>query len=286
MKRKTILRVCAVLLSAGFVMNTVNTSTGRIAAAEELTTLENREELFHTESMDDQELTESQEKDEEADDLHEEVIGEPETDRIIDDAENLQEELPESETETESETAAETESETEEVPLASVRLNLDQNLEAVPTVFAEYLNDLDVYTVTLVYSDGSESTLNQTDKRYTLSVDYEDAEESAGTIGRTYHATVMEQSTGKKFEDHQYIELGKEDPVEIKTEEMTSVILEGKKKWVIVQSTPDITGRYAMNSDKLIESIYYVSDAGEVTCAEDAFQLQEGTTYQFLIKLK
>lgn len=286
MKRKTILRVCAVLLSAGFVMNTVNTSTGRIAAAEELTTLENREELFHTESMDDQELTESQEKDEEADDLHEEVIGEPETDRIIDDAENLQEELPESETETESETAAETESETEEVPLASVRLNLDQNLEAVPTVFAEYLNDLDVYTVTLVYSDGSESTLNQTDKRYTLSVDYEDTEESAGTIGRTYHATVMEQSTGKKFEDHQYIELGKEDPVEIKTEEMTSVILEGKKKWVIVQSTPDITGRYAMNSDKLIESIYYVSDAGEVTCAEDAFQLQEGTTYQFLIKLK
>ena len=80
--------------------------------------------------------------------------------------------------------------------------------------------------------------------------------------------------------------MGKEEPVEIKTEEMTSVILEGKKKWIVVQSTPAVSGRYAMNSNKLIKNIYYISEEGEVVCAEDVFQLQEGVTYQFLIELK
>ena len=190
----------------------------------------------------------------------------------------------ESETETESETTSE--SETQEATLVSVKLNLDQDLKTVPTVFSEYLDNLDTYTVTLVYTDGSESILDQTDERYTLSVYYEDVEQDAGAIRRTYYATVEEHSTGKQFEDTQYIELGKEEPVEIKTEEMTSVILEGKKKWIVVQSTPGVTGRYAMNSDKLIKNIYYISEEGEAVHAEDAFQLQEGVTYQFLIELK
>ena len=167
-----------------------------------------------------------------------------------------------------------------------MRLNLDQDLKTVPTVFSEYLDNLDTYTVTLVYSDGSESILDKTDKRYTLSVHYEDVKEEEGTIQRIYYAAVEEHSTGKQFEDTQYAELGKEEPVEIKTEEMTSVILEGKKKWIVVQSTPAVTGRYAMNSDKLIKNIYYISEEGEAVHAEDAFQLQEGVTYQFLIELK
>ena len=202
----------------------------------------------------------------------------------------------ESETETESETASESEpetesettseSETQEATLVSVRLNLDQDLKTVPTVFSEYLDNLDTYTVTLVYSDGSESILDKADKRYTLSVHYEDVKEDEGTIQRIYYAAVEEHSTGKQFEDTQYAELGKEEPVEIKTEEMTSVILEGKKKWIVVQSTPAVTGRYAMNSDKLIKNIYYISEEGEVVHAEDAFQLQKGITYQFLIELK
>lgn len=202
----------------------------------------------------------------------------------------------ESETETESETASESEpetesettseSETQEATLVSVRLNLDQDLKTVPTVFSEYLDNLDTYTVTLVYSDGSESILDKADKRYTLSVHYEDVKEDEGTIHRIYYAAVEEHSTGKQFEDTQYAELGKEEPVEIKTEEMTSVILEGKKKWIVVQSTPAVTGRYAMNSDKLIKNIYYISEEGEAVHAEDAFQLQEGVTYQFLIELK
>ena len=218
-----------------------------------------------------------------------EVTSEPET-------EAESEIASESETETESETASESEpetesettseSETQEATLVSVRLNLDQDLKTVPTVFSEYLDNLDTYTVTLVYSDGSESILDKADKRYTLSVHYEDVKEDEGTIQRIYYAAVEEHSTGKQFEDTQYAELGKEEPVEIKTEEMTSVILEGKKKWIVVQSTPAVTGRYAMNSDKLIKNIYYISEEGEAVHAEDAFQLQEGVTYQFLIELK
>ena len=214
-----------------------------------------------------------------------ETASEPETEsETASETETEKESETASEPETESETASEPE--TQETTLVSVRLNLDQDLKTVPTVFSEYLDNLDIYTVTLVYSDGSESILDKTDKRYTLSVHYEDVKEDEGTIQRIYYAAVEEHSTGKQFEDTQYAELGKEEPVEIKTEEMTSVILEGKKKWIVVQSTPAVTGRYAMNSDKLIKNIYYISEEGEAVQAEDAFQLQEGVTYQFLIELK
>ena len=214
-----------------------------------------------------------------------ETASEPETEsETASETETEKESETASEPETESETASEPE--TQETTLVSVRLNLDQDLKTVPTVFSEYLDNLDTYTVTLVYSDGSESILDKTDKRYTLSVHYEDVKEEEGTIQRIYYAAVEEHSTGKQFEDTQYAELGKEEPVEIKTEEMTSVILEGKKKWIVVQSTPAVTGRYAMNSDKLIKNIYYISEEGEAVHAEDAFQLQEGVTYQFLIELK
>ena len=442
MKRKTALRISAALLSAGFVISTVNGSTGRIALAEELTILEDEENLADTEAenLEEQEVTELQNLGEESDNRDAE---EPETDMVIEETEvNLEEEtetsqeetelpledvmeiqlpqksvqvrnsdflpvqeeetgivlnlyedvyllhikseqgkvntfyfnqplndsdivlyhfnlenntatdevsgqndislleegsvlslnledtseyvlvisngnnyenlaytlknegvqpdetedMTESETEPESEVTSEPETEkesetasepeTQEATLVSVRLNLDQDLKTVPTVFSEYLDNLDIYTVTLVYSDGSESILDKADKRYTLSVHYEDVKEDEGTIQRIYYAAVEEHSTGKQFEDTQYAELGKEEAVEIKTEEMTSVILEGKKKWIVVQSTPAVTGRYAMNSDKLIKNIYYISEEGEAVHAEDAFQLQEGVTYQFLIELK
>ena len=443
MKRKTALRISAALLSAGFVISTVNGSTGRIALAEELTILEDEENLADTEAenLEEQEVTELQNLGEESDNQDTE---EPETDMVIEETETSQEEETEVLFEEESETSQEEETElpledvmeiqlpqksvqvrisdflpvreeetgtvlnlyedvyllhikseqgkvntfyfnqplndsdivlyhfnsenntatdevsgqndisllkdgsvlslnledaseyvlvisngnnyenlaytlkneavqpdetedmteqdaepeiemesevtsepeTQEATLMSVKLNLDQELKTVPTVFSEYLDDLDTYTVTLVYSDGSESILDKADKRYTLSVHYEDVKEDEGTIQRIYYAAIEEHSTGKQFEDTQYAELGKEEPVEIKTEEMTSVILEGKKKWIVVQSTPAVTGRYAMNSDKLIKNIYYISEEGEAVHAEDAFQLQEGVTYQFLIELK
>ena len=193
----------------------------------------------------------------------------------------------ESETEvtTETETETETESEQEELLLASVRLELDQELETVPAVFSEYLKDVPVYSVTLVYSDGSEKLLDQEDERYELSVEYEDTSDTDEMVRRTYHAVLKEYSTGNVFEDTQYIDFGKREPVEIKTEEMTTVILEGRKKWIMVQSVPSVTGRYAMNSDKSIEEIYYAADGGEVVCAKDILKLQQGISYQFLIKL-
>ena len=194
----------------------------------------------------------------------------------------------ESETEsgTETESESESESETEEAALVSVKLNLDQSLGTVPVVFLDYLDNLDVYSVTLIYSDGSEKLLDTEDVRYELSVEQEDTKDTEETVRRTYHITVKEVSTGNIFEDRKEIVFGGKDSSEIKTEEMTTLALEGKKKWIVVQSTPEITGRYAFNSDKKIDTIYYVSDGGEVVCTEDVLKLQQGVKYQFLIVLK
>ena len=173
-----------------------------------------------------------------------------------------------------------------EVALTSVILKPDSELETVPVAFLEYLSDLDVCSVTLVYADGSEKMLDKEDGRYECSAEHADEEDAEGTVRRTYHVVVKELETGAVFEDTESVEIGRKDPVEIKTEDMTTVMLEGRKKWMMVQSVPDVSGRYAMNCDKGIEKIYYVSDDGDLTCAEDSFQLQAGEKYTFLIKLQ
>lgn len=173
-----------------------------------------------------------------------------------------------------------------EVALTSVILKPDSELETVPVAFLEYLSDLDVCSVTLVYADGSEKMLDKEDGRYECSAEHTDEEDAEGTVRRTYHVVVKELATGAVFEDTESVEIGRKDPVEIKTEDMTTVMLEGRKKWMMVQSVPDVSGRYAMNCDKGIEKIYYVSDDGDLTCAEDSFQLQAGEKYTFLIKLQ
>ena len=173
-----------------------------------------------------------------------------------------------------------------EVALTSVILKPDSELETVPVAFLEYLSDLDVCSVTLVYADGSEKMLDKEDGRYECSAEHADEEDAEGTVRRTYHVVVKELATGAGFEDTESVEIGRKDPVEIKTEDMTTVMLEGRKKWMMVQSVPDVSGRYAMNCDKGIEKIYYVSDDGDLTCAEDSFQLQAGEKYTFLIKLQ
>ena len=48
-----------------------------------------------------------------------------------------------------------------EVALTSVILKPDSELETVPVAFLEYLSDLDVCSVTLVYADGSEKMLDK-----------------------------------------------------------------------------------------------------------------------------
>ena len=212
---------------------------------------------------------------------------EPETE-----SETASEPESESETVTEAETESETTSEPEseavtetERTLTSVSLKVDQDLESVPVTFLEQLNELEVYSVILVYSDGSTSLPDKAEETYDVSVDYEDVSNADGSVHRTYHAVVKELENGKEFEDSSSIDIGIKAPAEIKTEEMTTVILEGKKKWAVVRSTPEITGRYAMNSDRLIKKMYYASEGGEAVCAEKAFELQAGVTYQFLISL-
>ena len=128
--------------------------------------------------------------------------------------------------------------------------------------------------------------LDKEDGRYECSAEHADEEDAEGTVRRTYHVVVKELATGAVFEDTESVEIGRKDPVEIKTEDMTTVMLEGRKKWMMVQSVPDVSGRYAMNCDKGIEKIYYVSYDGDLTCAEDSFQLQAGEKYTFLIKLQ
>lgn len=152
-----------------------------------------------------------------------------------------------------------------EVALTSVILKPDSELETVPVAFLEYLSDLDVCSVTLVYADGSEKMLDKEDGRYECSAEHADEEDAEGTVRRTYHVVVKELATGAVFEDTESVEIGRKDPVEIKTEDMTTVMLEGRKKWMMVQSVPDVSGRYAMNCDKGIEKIYYVSDDGDLT---------------------
>lgn len=218
------------------------------------------------------------------------------SDIIVIDPETESETTSEPESESETVTEAETESETASEPeseavtetertLTSVSLKVDQDLESVPVTFLEQLNELEVYSVILVYSDGSTSLPDETEEACDVSVDYEDVSNADGSVHRTYHAVVKELENGKEFEDSSSIDIGIKTPAEIKTEEMTTVILEGKKKWAVVRSTPEITGRYAMNSDRLIKKMYYASEGGEAVCAEKAFELQAGITYQFLISL-
>lgn len=126
-------------------------------------------------------------------------------------------------------TDSQDQSESEEVILTSVKLELDQDLETVPAGFAKYLNTLKVYSVTLIYSDGSEKTLDKSNGQYDLEVKYEDEKESEKTVRRIYHATLNEPATGKIFEDTKSVVLGSKDPAEIKTEEMTTLRVSGKR---------------------------------------------------------
>ena len=148
-------------------------------------------------------------------------------------------------------------------------------MEKVPAVFSDYVDKLSAYSVTLLYSDGSEKLL-----------DGEDSKDEEQNIHKICHAVVKEVSTGKEFEDTQEIILGRAAPDEISTEAMTTLILQGKKKWLIVQSTPSVSGSYALNSDRTINNIWYKSENGEIICTEDILKLQKDTTYQFLITLK
>ena len=325
MKNRLVFRIGTFFLSASFMMGVIHTAADQNVLAEEAsgeelitivpeeteaseaaeTSSEEAGSTVPEETETDQEIvivpdvreTEGTEPTEVPETETQETEGSGEgSDIIVIDPETESETASEPESESETVTEAETESETASEPeseavtetertLTSVSLKVDQDLESVPVTFLEQLNELEVYSVILVYSDGSTSLPDKAEETYDVSVDYEDVSNADGSVHRTYHAVVKDLENGKEFEDSSSIDIGIKAPAEIKTEEMTTVILEGKKKWAVVRSTPEITGRYAMNSDRLIKKMYYASEGGEAVCAEKAFELQAGITYQFLISL-
>ena len=326
MKRKTIIQLTAALAAVGLVMICVDKNTSKVAFAafegvegssEFIDTAEYAEEqaaaqvVLETENVISSEEMEAPLEEKTTvpgtENIPEESTEQTETaqttetvmpETVETSAETIPETFSEAEsssasveeTETSStESALESQSETEEERqmLTRVKLNIDQDLETVPVAFLPYLDEMNVdgYSLTLVYSDNTEKLLDKADTRYTWSIEHEDETKEEGIITRTYRVRVTELSTGNTYEDTQSVDFGKEEPVSIKTEEMTTVIVEGNK-WVMVQSTPSITGIYSMNSSKLIDCIYYASDNESVVCADDTFKLEEGVTYQFLIKLK
>ena len=118
------------------------------------------------------------------------------SDIIVIDPETESETASEPESESETVTEAETESETASEPeseavtetertLTSVSLKVDQDLESVPVTFLEQLNELEVYSVILVYSDGSTSLPDKAEETYDVSVDYEDVSNADGSVHRT-----------------------------------------------------------------------------------------------------
>lgn len=258
-RRKTVLRFGVALLSIGVAAILGGSKiSDKVVFAEELSTFES-----------DDGFTSAVPEDAEGQDSTEDIS----TEDISTEDLNTQEPATDSETVSEAPT------------LTSVALNIDPDAETIPVEFLDYVNDLDIYSVMLVYSDGTEKIVDQTDTCYDFSASFEDASDTEGIVHRTYHITVKDNSTGMVYNADGSIDFGKNDPIEIKTAEMTSVILENQKKWVMVRSVPGITGRYAMNCDKVIAAIYYAADGEEAVCAENNFELQQGITYNFLIKL-
>ena len=114
----------------------------------------------------------------------------------------------------------------------------------------DYLDNLDVYSVTLIYSDGSEKLLDTEDVRYELSVEQEDTKDTEETVRRTYRTTVKEVSTGNIFEDRKEIVFGGKDSSEIKTEEMTTWRWKERRSGLLFSLRPKSLDVMTFNSDK------------------------------------
>ena len=72
-------------------------------------------------------------------------------------------------------------------------------MEKVPSVFYDYVDKLSAYSVTLLYSDGSEKLLDGEDSNYSLTVSYEDSKDEEQNIHKICHAVVKEVSTGNNL---------------------------------------------------------------------------------------
>lgn len=248
MKNRLVFRIGTFFLSASFMMGVIHTAADQNVLAEEAsgeelitsvpeeteaseaaeTSSEEAGSTVPEETETDQEIvivpdvreTEGTEPTEVPETETQETEGSGEgSDIIVIDPETESETASEPESESETVTEAETESETASEPeseavtetertLISVSLKVDQDLESVPVTFLEQLNELEVYSVILVYSDGSTSLPDKEEETYDVSVDYEDVSNADGSVHRTYHAVVKELENGKEFEDSSSIDIG------------------------------------------------------------------------------
>lgn len=248
MKNRLVFRIGTFFLSASFMMGVIHTAADQNVLAEEAsgeelitivpeeteaseaaeTSSEEAGSTVPEETETDQEIvivpdvreTEGTEPTEVPETETQETEGSGEgSDIIVIDPETESETASEPESESETVTEAETESETASEPeseavtetertLISVSLKVDQDQESVPVTFLEQLNELEVYSVILVYSDGSTSLPDKAEETYDVSVDYEDVSNADGSVHRTYHAVVKELENGKEFEDSSSIDIG------------------------------------------------------------------------------
>lgn len=236
------------------------------------------------------------------------VAVEPETDAEYENETEQQSETGLS-TEAETETVQEPETDTEissgmqsvadTVRLESVKLLLDDGLEQVPVALLPYLDGQEVVKIRLQYSDGSEQFLTETANvredslGNSCQLTYEDTEGEDGSVSRIYSLKVVpaQEEDGTVSAEPETVIFRKEveDEIEnIPAQEKSRVRYYGKKNWILVQSVPNVTGRYAMESfGRGVEELYYcAAGESEAVKADTSFELKEGVTYTFLLKLE
>ena len=205
----------------------------------------------------------------------------------------------ESEPETEAPAAPDTESEpkTEEptpITLQSAEILPMEGLEDVPIPLLPYLDAAETVKVVLHYSDGSQQIWSGDTDAYgnVFSLTYEDTAQEDGSVSRTYDLKVDAASSEdinveETSQTVVFTKQVKENIDDIKAQEKTKVGFSSEKNWLLVQSVPQVTGRYSLESfGRELEELYYLADGEEEAVkADGAFELTEGVTYTFLLKL-
>ena len=206
---------------------------------------------------------------------------------------------PETDPVTETDPEAETDStpaadEESSVRLESAQLVLTDGLELLPAAMLPYLDLEETAKVLLQYSDGSQQLLTGESDTYgnTVLLTYEDASQEDGSVIRTYClkvAPALAQDEGLEEQTQTVVfqkQVG-ENIDDIKAQEKTKVGFSREKNWLLVQSVPQVTGKYSLESfGRELEDLYYLADGQEEAVKVDgAFELTEGVTYTFLLKL-
>lgn len=200
---------------------------------------------------------------------------------------------PKNEADPETETDPATDEESS-VRLESAELVLTDGLELLPAAMLPYLDLEETAKVLLLYSDGSQQLLTGESDTYgnTVLLTYEDVSQENGSVSRTYSLKVTPASAQAEGLEEQkqtvvFQKQVEENIDDIKAQEKTKVGFSREKNWLLVQSVPQITGKYSLESfGRELEDLYYLADGQEEAVkADGAFELTEGVTYTFLLKL-